>query len=134
MSTITQGNYLTGTTAADFRLNNYKIVKFTDNKKTVALCGAASDEVAGILDEVPQGAQGGSVSVKHISSNGTGKVRAGAALSFGAYLVADSTGRAVAATQTAAGSQPTKRVFGRALEAATAADDLIEFEHVNFLY
>jgi hypothetical protein len=134
MSTITQGNYLTGKTAADLRTSNYKLVKFTDNKKTVALVSAATDKVAGVLDEVPQGVQGGSVSIKHISSNGTGKVRAGAAISFGDLLMADASGRAITAVQTTAGQQPTKYVFGRALEAATTADDIIEFEHLNLLY
>lgn len=133
MATNTQGNYITSKTTADLRTKNYFIVKL-DSSRNAVLASSSSDDISGILDEVPQGSQGGAVSIKHISSAGTGKVSCGAAISKGAYLTTDANGQAITATQTTAGSQPTKRVFGRALEAAAAQNDIIEFEHMFFLY
>jgi hypothetical protein len=133
MATITQGNFVSAKTVADLRTKVYFIVKLDTNRQAV-LASASTDEISGVLDEVPQGSNGGTVSIMHVSANGTGKVSAGAAISKGAYLTSDANGQAVAATQTAAGSQPTKRVFGRALEAAAAQNDIIEFEHCFFLY
>jgi hypothetical protein len=132
MATVTQGNFITAEAGADLHLKQYYIVVLNATRQAV-LAAASTDAISGVLDEVPQGATG-SVSIKHISANGTGKVKAGTAISKGALLTSDANGKAVTATQTTAGAQPTKRVFGRALEAATADGDVIEFEHLFFLY
>jgi hypothetical protein len=131
MST-TDGPYITAEAGADLHTNQYYIAKLDATNKAV-LTSAAADEVSGILDDVPQGANG-SCSIRHISASGVHKVRAGAAFSKGAYLCSDGTGRAIAAVQTTAGSAPTKRVFGRARAAAAAPGDIVEFEHCYFLY
>lgn len=133
MATTTPGNFITALTSVDLRGKAYFIAKLDASNKCV-LASAATDEISGIIDEVPQGANGGTVSINHISANGTGKVSCGAAVAKGAYLTTDANGQAITAVQTTAGSQPTKRVFGRAREAAAAQNDVIEFEHCFFLF
>lgn len=126
MSTVTQGNFITAAVGADLRNKNYYIVKLNSTRKA-ELATAGTDEISGVLDEVPQGTTG-SCSIKHISSNGTGKVVASAAISKGAYLTATTGGKAVNTTTSG------HRIFGRALEAAAADGDVIEFEHMFFIY
>src|SRR5437763_5771133 len=126
MATITKGNYISAEASVDLSTKQYYIVTLDANRKA-ALATGATDEIVGVLDEVPQKATG-VCSIAHISGNGIGKVKAGASFSKGAYLTSDGSGLAIAATQTSAGSQPTKRVFGRALEAANASSDVVEYE------
>ncbi|HVB24109.1 MAG TPA: hypothetical protein VNG51_19380 [Ktedonobacteraceae bacterium] len=112
----------------------YQGVKFGSGSTAgqVIPCAAATDEVLGIIMNCP--IVGDSADILAINNTGSGKVASGAAITIGQYLTMDSTGRAVAATQTSAGSQPTVRVFGRALTAASAAGQLVEFESFYFLY
>jgi hypothetical protein len=137
MATTTQGNYITADSSADLRQKQYHIVKL-DSSRKAALATAATDEISGVIAEVH--AEGtnttnyGSVSIAHISGGGTFKVVASTSISKGAYLTATTDGKAVTATQTTAGSQPTVRVFGRALEAANTDGDVIEYEKMFFLY
>lgn len=131
MATETPGNYITREAGADLSAKQYHIAKLTSNQAVLAT--AATDEIVGVLDEVPQKSTG-PVSIAHVSGNGTGRVSASAAISVGARLTATTDGQAVTAVQTTAGQQPTVRVFGRALEAATAQNDVIEYEKCNYLY
>lgn len=97
----------------------------------VVPCAAATDEIVGIIMNCP--IVGDTADVLSVNNMGTGKVAAGGTIAVGNYLVMDSTGRAVAATQQTAGQQPTSRVFGRALIAA-AAGGLVEYQSFYFLY
>jgi len=138
MASVTQGNYITAKASADLSQKRYYIAKL-DSNGNAALATSSGDEISGVLDDVPQAAatSGGSFaglcSIKHISANGTGKVIAGGTIAKGAYITSDGNGKAVAATQTAGGSQPAVRVFGRARVAAVAGD-VFEFEHCYFLF
>lgn len=138
MATITKGNYLTTLAGADLHASGYCIVKFDTNGNAI-LTAAASDDIVGVLDSVqqsgpvPQSTSGGPVSIAHVGGTGTGKVVAGASISARAFLTSDANGHAITATQTAGGSQPTVRVFGRARYAANTGD-LVEYEKMFFLY
>ncbi len=131
MATETEGNYITREAGADLHTKKYYLAKLTGNQAVLAT--AATDAIVGVLDEVPQ-STAGACSIAHVSGSGTGRVVVSAAVSVGAYLTATTGGKAVTATQTTAGSQPTVRVFGRAIEAAAADGDIIEYEKCNFLY
>jgi hypothetical protein len=133
----TQGNLISALAGADLHASAHLIVKLDTNNKAV-LASAATDDIVGVLEESQQAGSGvstsgGGVSIAHISGAGTGEVITGGSVSKGAFLTSDSSGKAVTATQTTAGSQPTVRVFGRARYAANSGD-LVEYEKMNFLY
>lgn len=133
MGTIQPGSYLTREAGADLHTNQYCIAKI-DSSNLAQLATAATDDIVGVLDEVPQGANG-ACSIEHVTGgNSTGKVKVGAALSRLTFITAGSGGKAVAATQTTGGSQPSVRVIGRLLEASTADGDIVEYEKMYFLY
>lgn len=138
MATITPGNYISAIAGADLHASGYLITKW-DSSGNAILAAAATDDLVGVLAEiqqaapVPQSTSGGLVSIAVVSGAGTGKVIAGASISKGAYLTSNSSGQAVTATQTAGGSQPSVRVFGRARFAANSGD-LFEYEKMFFLY
>lgn len=96
-------------------------------------CAAATDEIIGIIMNCPLGGVGDTADILSVNNTGTGKVQAGNTIAVGNYLTMNSSGLAVAATQTAGGSQPSVRVFGRAL-AAAASGQLVEFQSLYFLY
>jgi len=99
----------------------------------VVPCAANTDEIIGVIMNCPLGGVGDTADILSVNSQGTGKVQAGGTIAVGNYLTMDSSGHAVAATQTTAGSQPVVRVFGRALNAA-ASGSLVEFQILYFLY
>ena len=136
MAVITPGNYITAPVASDMHANQYLICKLDSNGNAV-LAAAATDDIVGVLDEVPQPAagsvSGGLVTIAHVSGAGTGKVIAGGSISKGAYLTSNGSGQAVAATQASAGNQPTTRVFGRARVAANSGD-VFEYEKMFFFW
>lgn len=112
-------------------------VKFSSG--TVVPCSAATDDIIGIIMNCPgtygtdTAITGGTADILAVNAQGTGKVQAGGTIAVGNYLTMGTGGTAVAATQTTAGSQPTVRVFGRAVTAG-ASTDLIEYEGCFFLY
>jgi Uncharacterized conserved protein (DUF2190) len=114
----------------------YQGVKFGSGSTAgqVIPCTADTDDILGIIVNCPRAGIGDTADILSINASGTGVVATGAAVSIGNYLTMDSTGRAVAATQTTAGSQPTVRVFGRALTAASTAGQTVEFQIAYFLY
>ena len=71
--------------------------------------------------------------VHSVNAVGTYKVQAGGTISAGNYLTSNSTGLAVAATQTAGGSQPSVSVFGKALTSAVSGQIFL-YQCMNFLY
>jgi hypothetical protein len=130
MAAFREGNYISRETAVDHSANQYKLVKL-DAANKVVLASAATDAILGVLETV--GKAGTTVSVALVNGNGTFKVKTSGAITAGQYLTANASGLAVAATQTAAGSQPTVRVFGRAL-VTSASGDVVEYEKKDFLY
>jgi hypothetical protein len=134
----TQGNFISALAGADLHTSAHLIAKLDTNGKAV-LAAAATDDIVGVIEESQQAGSGvstsgGGVSIAHISGSGTGEVIAGASgISKGAYLTSDSNGKAVTASQTAGGTAPSVRVFGRARVAANAGD-LFEYEKIFLLY
>lgn len=131
------GNLITALAGQDLHASANCIVKLDANGKAVLAAGP-TDDIVGVIAEVQQAASGiatsgGSVSIAHVSGTGTNEVIAGATIAKGAFLTSDASGHAVPATQTAGGSQPSVRVFGRARYAANSGD-LFEYEKMYFLY
>lgn len=130
MAAFREGNYISREAAVDHTSNQYKAVKLDANNKVV-LATAATDEILGVLEHPAK--LGETVSVALTNGNGTFKVKTGANITKGAYLTTNGSGLAVAATQAAAGAQPTTRVFGRAL-ATSVSGDIVEYEKKDFLF
>lgn len=103
---------------ADVAIPKYRIVKHGTGDRAVTAATAATDSSIGVTNELDTAA-GERVDVWHV---GIAYVEAGAAVTRGAPVTADAQGRGVTAAP-AAGSNA--RVVGFALEAATAAGDVI---------
>lgn len=108
----------------------YTVVKLDTNGKVVNVA-ATTDDPVGILFNCPDAS--GTAEVLSINQQGTGKVTCGGTISRNAYITFNTSGQAVAATQTAGGSQPAVRVIGRALEAG-ATGKVIAYQSMFFLY
>lgn len=130
MTTFRQGDYDTRRAGADLRTSQYRVVK-TDANGNYVLATAATDNIRGVLANAPNINE--IADVANLNGAGSFKVVAGAAIPKDSFLTADSTGRAIAATQAAAGAQPTTRVFGRSRSAATAAGDVIEYDKLDWI-
>ena len=115
MSQSSPGFVYTFVTGADLSAHRNKFLKVTADY-TVNLATDEADAVLGVQDDIPFAAAGAQVAVR---MSHTAEVIAGAAVTAGAKVTCDAQGRAVAA---AAG----ENYHGIALEAATAAGDLIE--------
>ncbi len=103
---------------ADSAIPKYRLVKLGMGDRSVTPAVAATDSSIGVTHELDTAA-GERVDVWHV---GIAYVEAGAAVTCGAPVTADAQGRGVTAAP-AAGSNA--RVVGFALEAATAAGDVI---------
>lgn len=97
----------------------YRIVKLGTSDGNVVQAAAAADALIGIADNLGQATAGGRVDVQQ---EGTGEVEAGAAITRGAMLMSDASGRAITGTA-AAGTN--YGVIGRALGSAAAAGEII---------
>lgn len=95
----------------------FLVVKYTGSgtAPTVTVCSANTDIGIGILQNDPV-----SGAVADVAIGGISKAVAGAAITLGAALMADSSGRVI--TATSAGTNP---VLGWALNQATAANQVI---------
>lgn len=100
---------------ADLSAKQYFLAKLTATGADVA---AANDVVAGVIVNKPKAGDGAS-----LQASGIAFVKAGAAITKGDYLKSDANGRAITSTGEAAGTLV--QIFGIALEAATAQDDVI---------
>lgn len=110
---ILQKNYVAGGAIAA-----HTIVKLSSSDTTVVAAAAATDALIGVVNEVgPANGERCDVIMAGIAF-----VLAGAAVTRGALLTADASGRAVA-TAPAAGVN--NRVIGAALESAGAAGEII---------
>lgn len=121
----------------------YQIVKFGSSATAgqIVPAAATSDVIIGVIKNCPtstnspySGPFQTVAEVHALNAQGTFKVQAGGSFSVGAYLTTDSSGHAVSATQTTAGSQPAVHVFGIAMEASTGSGQIVEYMPVNILY
>jgi hypothetical protein len=94
--------------------NPYRIVTLSAGQNEVELANAATDELLGVIAHK---ADAGKAVKVHVL--GSFLVEAGAAITKGARVTSDSSGRAVAASTG-------NMVLGRAQQAATAAGELVE--------
>jgi hypothetical protein len=110
--------------AADYSSNQYYAMKLTAEgpPPTATLCSTAGEQAHGILQDDPAAANRGCT----VQLLGTSKARAGAAITFMDPLTVDSSGRVVTMTANNEGK------IGYALEAATAANDVIEILLTGF--
>lgn len=131
MTTFREGPYDSREAGADLSAKQFFIVKTDANGKYILAAGA-SDNIRGVLANAPK--LGETADVANNNGAGSFKVVAGAAFAKDALLTSDANGRAVTATQTTAGAQPTVRVIGRARSAATALGDVVEYDKQSFLY
>lgn len=107
---------------ADAALVNNRLVKFGTADRNVAQAAAATDSIIGVVNEVPAGiATGERVDVVRV---GVAWVEAGAAITRGAPITSDASGRAVTAAPAAGVNN---RIIGFAEESASAAGDVIRF-------
>ncbi|MER2545936.1 MAG: capsid cement protein [Candidatus Accumulibacter phosphatis] len=103
--------------SAGAAISAYRQVKFSA-AETVIQGAAATDATIGVANEV--GAASGER--QDVVLDGIAYVEAGAAVTIGTLITSDATGRAVTAAP-AAGTN--NRIVGIALDAATAAGDVI---------
>lgn len=99
---------------ADLSAKRYYIVKLDTVQSTVVLASAATDYLIGTLENAPKAGENASVLLR--GGGMTGKVKTGGSGSAGAFLTADSAGKAVATTTVG------QEVFGRALKDFTSGD------------
>lgn len=97
----------------------YRIVKAGTADGNMVQAAAAGDALLGVADNLGQATAGARVDVQH---EGVGEVEAGAAITRGALLMSDASGRAITGTA-AAGTN--YGVIGRALASAGAAGEII---------
>jgi hypothetical protein len=97
----------------------YRIVKFGAADGQVLQAAAATDAAFGLADNLGQATVGARVDV---IQSGIGEGEAGAAITRGALLMADASGRVITAAA-AAGSNV--RTIGTALVSAAAAGEII---------
>jgi len=100
---------------ADLSAKQYTFVKLSGSG--VISAAAATDICVGVLQNAPKSGQTAEVAI-----DGVTKLKASAAITVGALVGTTSTGLAVALT---AGTDTTKYVFGQAITAAGAANDII---------
>jgi len=118
---IQTGNPMrTGKNNTGSEIAKYYILKQSTNADEVAVASAVTDSLVGV--SVENIANGNSASYQ---AGGKGVAYAGAAVAVGALLTTDSSGRAVTATQSASSTQ---NLIGRAVTAASGANQLIEIE------
>jgi len=98
-------------------INQFRIVKFSA-AETMILAAAATDNMMGVCNEVSPAAN----ERFDVVLEGIAFVEAGAAFAFGAPITSDAVGRGVTAAPAAGVNN---RVIGFAMEAATAAGDVV---------
>jgi len=110
------GQVATFTAAADLSAKQYYFVKITADN-TVNVCAAVTDIPIGVLQNAPASGEAASVMLYGIS-----KVSANEAVAVGSNIGTGDDGQA---DVVAAGTDTTVRLVGQALEAASAAGEII---------
>jgi hypothetical protein len=125
MSQMQEGRYLTFKAGVDLSAKQYYIVAAdASNPGEVILANAQTLPIVGIVENYPEADDTARVVAPQV---GTMKVKCGGNINVGAYVTADSNGKAIATTT--AGDM----VIGRALEAG-ADGRVIEVELMFFRY
>lgn len=119
MSVQNTGINRTFKSAADLEGKQYRICKVTA-QNTVNLASAATDVLAGVINNAPIAGTGSNVDVRMRGQGASHKVILGGTVTIGAKLTADANGAAVATTTS--GDQ----VVGIALMAGVSGD-IIEY-------
>lgn len=99
-----------------------RVVKFGTSDGNVVQAAAATDALVGVADGLGQATAGSRVDVV---MSGIAEAEAGAAITRGALLTTDASGRVIAAT--AAGGSNV-RIIGAALVSAGAAGEIINIQ------
>jgi hypothetical protein len=110
------GQVATFTAAADLSAKQYYFVKITADN-TVNVCAAVTDIPIGVLQNAPASGEAASVMLYGIS-----KVSANEAIAVASNIGTGDDGQA---DVVAAGTDTTVRICGQALEAASAAGEII---------
>lgn len=103
------------TASADLRTHQYKFAKVS-GAGTATVAAASTDAVVGVIQNKPNTGEEVELTVLGVT-----KVVAGAAVAAGAEVMSDASGRAI----TAAAAAGANRVLGYALDAASAAGEII---------
>lgn len=101
------------TASADLRTHQGKYVKVS-GVGTVTVTALATDEPIGVLRNKPNTGEAAAV-----ATDGIVQMVCGAAVTAGAQLMSDTSGRCITAATTS------NKTFGRALETSTAANQVI---------
>jgi len=101
------------TASADCRTKQFCYAKVS-GVGTVTFCAANSDKAVGVIQNKPN-----TNDPVELGTHGVTKIKVGAAVTAGDDLMPDTSGRAITATGSGAS------VYGRALDTATAADQII---------
>ena len=120
-----EGRALSFTAGADLSSAQYQLVKMSA-EGTVVLAAAATDNILGVILE--PGKSGDRVSVGMLNGDGTFNVKAAGAITAGAQLTSNASGKAVATTTTG------NVVVGTALNTVANADSLVVFVPHKFKY
>lgn len=130
LANIAEGTHEGGITKfADAAISErYLLGKIGSSSDRVAICGASDTPVGVITDEASAAGEAVSVSLLG-SARGTVRMVASAAIVQGALLEPAASGR----VQTLGAGAGTHHVVGRALDAASAAGDVIEVDPYYFL-
>lgn len=110
---------LTKSFIAEAAVLPYRVVKFGTAAGQVVQAAAAADALVGVADNLGQDTAGSRVDV---ILEGIAEATAGAAITRGALLSADSSGRVITA---AASAGANVRVIGVAMDSAAAAGEII---------
>jgi hypothetical protein len=105
--------------SAGASIAQYRVVKLSGSANTVIQSTGDTDKHLGICQNAPATGQ-----AAQILTHGRAKAEAGAAITLGDILSADGTGRVV----TIGAGTALKYCIGQALEAATAAGDIISVQ------
>jgi hypothetical protein len=132
MSGIQEGRGRGFVAGEDLSGSRFVFVKLHTTQNQVVAATAATDNIIGIVTNSPK--TGYEAAVTLLNGMGTMLITASTTISLGAKVTATTGGKAVTATQTAGGSQPTVVVAGIALEAATGDGHQIEIMLTRFNY
>lgn len=113
-----EGNRDSLLTGADLSTSQYLIGKF-DSNGNVVTASATTDKFLGIIDIVTATGSLAPVTLRLLNSGGSFGVQAGGTVSRGDLLTTNSSGQAVTASSG-------NFIIGMAMEASTAADQIIE--------
>ena len=128
MTTINNLEILSLPVAENLNDSLYEAVTLNASGR-VTKADATTEVVVGIIAENPNRAlvAGDYISIAPINLMGIGAVKASAAITRGNLLVPSATDGKVAGAANVAGLATNQQAFGVALQAASAADEIIEF-------